>query len=114
MYNARKAFERADLLEAKRLYQEGFAKWRLVVDEFPSILDEESTTGDDILDYIKDYRDVLDQLDETLGEDFPLWEVIEKFDREQDFAEEFQEHRQRQETRAAESQDSSDKNDEAL
>jgi hypothetical protein len=114
MYNARKAFERADLLEAKRLYQEGFAKWRLVVDEFPSILDEESTTGDDILDYIKDYRDVLDQLDETLGEDFPLWEVIEKFDREQDFAEELQEHRQRQETRAAESQDSSDKNDEAL
>jgi hypothetical protein len=96
MYNARKAFENADLLQAKRLYEEGFAKWRLVIDQFPSILDAEATTGDDLIEYIKHYRDVLDQLDETIGEDFPLWEVIEKFDREQNFVEELNVHRQRQ------------------
>ena len=95
MFNARKAFEDADLLTAKQLYQEGFEKWRLVIDEFPSILDEEAMTGQDILDYIKQYRDVLDQLDERLGDDFPLWEVIEKFDAEQDFAEELSERQQR-------------------
>ena len=48
-----------------------------------------------LVDYIKHYRDVLDQLDETLGEDFPLWDVIEKFDREQDFAEELKAHRRK-------------------
>ena len=39
---------------------------------------------------------MLDQLDETIGDDFPLWDVIEKFDREQDFTEELAEHRERQ------------------
>jgi hypothetical protein len=96
MFNARRAFQEADLLKAKQLYEEGFAKWRLVIDEFPAILDEEANTGEDLLDYIKRYRDVLDQLDERLDENFPLWEVIEKFDREQDFVEELNEHRQRQ------------------
>ena len=98
MYDARKAFENADLPQAKELYQKGFAKWRLVIDEFPSVLDEEAHTGEDILEYIKRYRDVLDQLDETLGEDFPLWEVIEKFDTEQEFVEELKQHRERQGT----------------
>ena len=85
----------ADLPQAKQLYQEGFAKWRQVIDEFPSILDDDATTGDDLLDFVKKYRNVLDQLDERLGDDFPLWDVIEKFDREQEFTEELKEHRQR-------------------
>jgi hypothetical protein len=96
MYNARKAVEEANSPEAKRLYEEGFAKWRLVIDEFPTILDEEANIGEDILEYIKKYREVLDQLDETIDEDFPLWDVIEKFDREQDFVEELKVHQERQ------------------
>ena len=39
---------------------------------------------------------MLDQLDEKLGDDFPLWDVIEKFDREDDFPEELKEHRKAQ------------------
>jgi hypothetical protein len=96
MFEANNAFKEADLLTAKKLYEEGFAKWRLVIDEFPSILDDEASTGEDILDYVKQYRRVLDQLDERLDDDFPLWEVIEKFDVEQDFTEEIQERKQRQ------------------
>ena len=96
MFEANNAFKEADLLTAKQLYEEGFAKWRLVIDEFPTILDDEASTGEDILDYVKQYRRVLDQLDERLDDDFPLWEVIEKFDVEQDFTEELQERRQRQ------------------
>jgi hypothetical protein len=96
LYRARRAFLDGNLPEAKKLYQEGFAKWRLVIDEFPTILDDEATTGDDLIDYIKHYKEVLDQLDERLGEDFPLWDVIETFDREQLFAEELARHKQLQ------------------
>jgi len=96
MFEANNAFKEADLVTAQKLYKEGFAKWRLVIDEFPSILDDEASTGEDILDYVKQYRKVLDQLDERIGDDFPLWEVIEKFDVEQDFTEEIKEHQQRQ------------------
>ena len=95
MFDARQAFEDADLPRAKQLYQQGFAKWRLVIDEFPSILEDDQTTGDDILEFVKKYRDVLDQLDERLDDDFPLWDVIEKFDREQEFTEEKAERRER-------------------
>jgi hypothetical protein len=93
MFEARQAFRDADLPKAKKLYQEGFAEWRKVIDKFPSILSDEETTGGDLLDFIKRYRTVLDQLDEKLGEDFPLWDVIEKFDRENDFPDELKEHR---------------------
>src|SRR5262249_12389611 len=41
MYEGRKAFHDADLPKAKQLYQEGFAKWRAVIDKFPAIMDEE-------------------------------------------------------------------------
>jgi hypothetical protein len=96
MYEARKAFQAADVVTAQRLYKEGFARWRQVIDEFPSIMDDDATTGDDLLEFVKDYRKVLNQLEDTLGDDFPLWDVIEKFDREQDFAEELTARRQRQ------------------
>ena len=92
MFEGRKAFREADLPTAKKLYQEGFAKWRAVIDKFPTILSDEETTGGDLVDFIKRYRNVLDQLDEKLGEDFPLWDVLEKFDRENDFPEELKEH----------------------
>jgi hypothetical protein len=96
MYEARKAFEEGNLPKAKQLYQEGFAKWRIVLDEFPFIMTEDNTTGDDLLEFVKKYRQVLDQLDERLGDDFPLWDVVEKFDKELDFTEELAERRERQ------------------
>lgn len=95
MFQAHQAFRQADLLKAKQLYQAGFAKWRKVFDAFPSALDNDVSTGDDLIDYIKQYRDVLDQLDETIGDDFPVWEVIEKFDKEQLFKEELDHHQER-------------------
>ncbi len=95
MFRAKQAFrDKQDLNTAKRLYDEGFAKWKLVIDEFPSIINDEATTGDDLLDYIKDYRKVLDQMEETISEDFPLWVIIENFDKEQDFLEDLTRYRQ--------------------
>ena len=82
-------------MTAKRLYQEGFAKWRLVFDAFPKAIDNDVSTGDDMIDFVKQYRDVLDQLDETIGDDFPLWDAIEQFDKEQVFKEELAAHKER-------------------
>jgi hypothetical protein len=96
MHLAKQARQEADVVQAKRLYEDGFALWRKVIDKFPTILDEEANTGEDILDFIKGYRAILDQLEETIGEDFPLWDVIEKFDREQNFTEELNAHKARQ------------------
>jgi hypothetical protein len=95
MFEAKKAFKVADIVTAKQKYQEGFAKWRAVIDKFPMILDDEQTTGGDIVDFIKGYRRVLDQFDEHLGDDFPLWNVIENFDRENDFTDDISAHRKR-------------------
>jgi hypothetical protein len=96
MYLARRERRAAHPLEAKKLYQEGFAKWRQVIDQFPKILDDEVVMGNDLIDYIKEYRGVLDLLVESLDEqDFPLWDVVEKFDVEGEFADELARHRQR-------------------
>jgi hypothetical protein len=92
MFEARKAYRDADVAKSRKLYEEGFAKWRAVIDAFPMILDDDQTTGSDILDFVKHYRRVLDQYEEQIGENFPLWDVIEKFDKESDFAEEKKEH----------------------
>ena len=92
MFEARKAYRDADVAKSRKLYEEGFAKWRAVIDAFPMILDDDQTTGSDVLDFVKHYRRVLDQYEEHIGENFPLWDVIEKFDKESDFAEEKKEH----------------------
>jgi hypothetical protein len=95
MFEGKKAFKEADVATAKQKYQEGFAKWKAVIDKFPMIIDDEQTTGGDIVDFIKGYRRVLDQFDERLGDDFPLWNVIENFDRENDFTDDIAAHRKR-------------------
>src|SRR5262249_4894750 len=95
MFEAHQAFRQADLMKAKQLYQAGFAKWRKVFDTFPKALDNDISTGDDLIDYVKQYRDLLDQLDETIGDDFPLWDVIQQFDKEQLFKEELDRHLER-------------------
>lgn len=100
MYRAKREFlQNTDPIAASELYAKGFEKWRLVLDEFPVLLDGEGTTGDDILEYVKDYARVLEQLDETIPADFPLWDIIEEFDAEQDFTAELQEYKQRQQTK---------------
>jgi hypothetical protein len=95
MFKASRAFRQGDPFTARKLYEEGFAKWRQVFDQFPDVLTNESSTGEDLIDYIIQYRNVLDQMDEELGDNFPLWDVIERFDNEQKFQEELAKHKQR-------------------
>lgn len=95
MYEAKHAFQdRQAAEEAKELYEQGFDKWRELVDKYPALLDTEGVTGDDILVFIVDYRTVLRSLGETIPEDFVLWEVIENFDSEMKFEEEVRAHQE--------------------
>ncbi len=96
MFEGRKSFRAGDLPAAKKYYEDGFAKWRTVITDFPSIMDDEATTGSDLIDFIKRYRQVLDQLDEKIPDNFPLWDVIEKFDKESDFTTELKERKEKQ------------------
>jgi len=95
MFNASRTFKQGDPFGARKLYEQGFAKWRQVFDAFPESIENESSTGDDLIQYILQYRNVLDQMDEELGEDFPLWDVIERFDNEQKLQDELNKHLQR-------------------
>jgi hypothetical protein len=87
LYQAKQAIDNGDLAGSLKLYESGFAHWRKVLDKYPSIL-ESSVMGSELLDQIKEYRRALD-LDrgQTLPDDFPLWDIIEKFD-SGDFAQE--------------------------
>jgi hypothetical protein len=95
MFRASRTFRAGDPFGARKLYEEGFANWRKVFDQFPKAIESESSTGDDLIEYIVQYRNVLDQLDEHLTEDFPLWDVIERFDTEQKLTEELEAHQKR-------------------
>lgn len=97
MFRAKQAYrDEADPNKSKQLYERGFQHWRKVFDAFPMLLSDEGNTPDDVLYFVKDYRDVLNQLDESIPEEFPLWVLIEQFDTERSFTEELQEHLERQ------------------
>lgn len=86
MYRANLAFEdNADPIQAKELYEEGFERWSEVFAEFPDLKDTDGTTGDDVMVFIYDYVKVLEQLDERIADDFPLWFLIDDFDSEDVF-----------------------------
>lgn len=95
MFEASRSFRQGDPFGARKKYEQGFAKWRKVFDAFPEALENQSSTGDDLIEFILQYRNVLDQMDEELGDDFPLWNVIERFDNEQKLLDELQKHKQR-------------------
>lgn len=95
MFEAREAARGGDVIEAKRLYEEGFAKWRQVIDQFPTAGENELIVGDDILEYVQQYHRVLDQLDEQIPDSFPLWDELEIYDRDLQFQDEIKEHAER-------------------
>ena len=96
MFLGKKAFEEdADPIGAKERYDEGFLAWRRVLDQHPALLDEEGTTGDDLMEFVKEYFKILDQLDETFADDFPLWDVIENFDTDRLFENELRAYQER-------------------
>lgn len=88
VFRARRLFmEEGDPVGAKDLYEEAFERWAEVFEEFPALKDGDETTGDDVMVFVYEYNQVLEQLDERLPEGFPLWEIVETFDVDQVFDE---------------------------
>ncbi|TWU25829.1 hypothetical protein [Bythopirellula polymerisocia] len=97
---ANQAFkEDADLLEARRLYEQSFDLWAKVLDAHPS-LEFDSTTGSDLMEYVDKYNEILQQLDLRLSDEevdasFPLWEIVEASDQERKYFDDIAEHKRR-------------------
>jgi hypothetical protein len=62
---------------AKELFNDGFLLWRKVLDKYPALI-EDSNSGDDMMDQIKVYHKVLDQLDEPFPKPFILQDIVDK------------------------------------
>jgi hypothetical protein len=96
-YAAQQAFkEDADLLKSRELYEQSFDLWANVLKTYPTLADD-SITGSDLIDYILEYAEVLEQLDLKLSDDevdqkFPLWDVVIHFDGERKFFADVTEH----------------------
>lgn len=109
IFEGNRAFtEDQDAEKAKQLYEQGFAKWREVLDTYPALLDPDGTTGDDLLVYVVDYRKVLRSIGEEIPQDFALWDVIENFDLEQQFEEELAGYHLAQDTNRTETNEESE------
>ncbi len=99
-YLGNQAFEEdADLLQARKLFEESFDLWAKVFEAFPT-LDLDSTTGSDLMDYVEDYSKILQQLDLNLGDEevdqrFPLWDVVIANDNERKYFDVITEHNRR-------------------
>jgi hypothetical protein len=83
LYEARVAFkEEADLIGAKRLYEEGFQAWRKVFDDYP-IMIEAGTLPEELVDETVAYKEVWDQnTTAPFPQDFILRDVVELRDQE--------------------------------
>lgn len=96
LFRGKNAYKKQlDPIAAKELYERAFEKWKNVFEAFPVLLDQEGTTGDDVLVYIIEYDKILETLDEEFPDDFPLWNIIEDFDLERKLEDDLQAYRQR-------------------
>jgi hypothetical protein len=70
----------ANLIGAKDKFQDGFLLWRKILDKYPALV-EDGLTGDDLMDMIKVYREILHRMDEEFPKPFTLQDIIDKYDR---------------------------------
>ena len=75
LYHAKQEFDETRLIEAQQAYEEGFAQWRQVLDEFPPMV-QDNISGEVIQEAIRGYIEVLKQLDERFPDDFVLRDVL--------------------------------------
>ncbi|QDU57458.1 ICP22 family protein [Aeoliella mucimassa] len=106
IFEGKKAWkENQDTVTAKKLYDEGFVLWNEVLQNFPELRDPDGTTGDDLMVFIVDYRDLLNAKGDAFPDDFLLWDIIENFDVEDQFSEELAQRERRKNKPAEESSD---------
>jgi hypothetical protein len=81
IFKAEEALALGELPDSLQYYKLGFESWRKVLDQFP-VMKENVITGKDLMDIIKRYRQLLDQLDEPFPDNFILQDIVKKFENE--------------------------------
>jgi hypothetical protein len=76
IYDADQKFLATDFLESAKLYDQGWKRWRQVLDAYPALLGD-STAVDELIESIGHYRSLLHQLDEKFPKPFTLQDVID-------------------------------------
>jgi hypothetical protein len=77
IYQARKDFDAARIVESAKLFEEGFNRWAKVFEMYPEFLNENTVT-EDLVEDIGVYERNLKQLERKLPDDFPLRQVMER------------------------------------
>lgn len=76
VYQGDRAYSEGALEAARDAYQKGLLGWRKVLDEFPTLVVDQ-TTGEDLIEVIRRYRRILSQLDEPFPEKFILQDILD-------------------------------------
>ncbi len=76
LYKARRLQDEASLEEARELYEKSWQQWRQLYDQFPPLMDD--VAADDLVRAIERYARLLQQLDEPLPDDFPLYDFLRR------------------------------------
>jgi hypothetical protein len=76
LYKAKRAYETADLENARTLYEASWRDWRKIYDQYPRLMDDIS--AEELTSGIKQYQRLLQQLDEEVPDDFPLIDLLKK------------------------------------
>lgn len=90
-HEAKQQFDfEGDLPGSKELYERSLESWAKALAKFPE-LPVDSTTGSDLIDLVKEYVTVLEQMDLSLSDEavadrFPLWDVVRANDGMRTFA----------------------------
>ena len=77
LYDGDAAMRKAQIAAAIHFYNEGIDRWKQVLDEYPVLMADWSTT-DDLLEVIEKYREVLRQNDKPFPDPFALQAVLDK------------------------------------
>lgn len=76
LYNANRLYDMAALEDARDLYEKAWQGWRELYDRFPRLMDD--VAADDLARAISRYGQLLQQLDEPMPDDFPLYDFLRR------------------------------------
>ena len=82
IYKGDRAFDLADLIEARAAYDKGLSAWRKVLDKYPALVPD-TTLGSDLMDVVNRYREILKSRDEPFPQDFILQDIVKRHDKTQ-------------------------------
>ncbi|MBI1249099.1 hypothetical protein GC197_14810 [bacterium] len=76
VYQAHEDYKNADLVNARKKYEEAWEKWVKIYDESPTL--REDASSDILADSMKEYRLLLNQFDEDITPDFPFLDILRR------------------------------------